>query len=200
MKITYLVYKKQDDGNTCLTIVSHEEWGAVVDANAGLPKEQQRYFIRDYIFDGDTEDCIVMEVSRAYYLNWINQHMKDKRKREHKANLRILSLDAPIVAGNPIISLGHIIPSGQQMEDDICSRDIMETLKMALSIWRPWAKDLLEYYLNGEQRTCTHKIAITYGVSLQTARKYKRQFEEFIKNFFDGFRFSPHIVNLKVVG
>ena len=42
----------------------------------------------------------------------------------------------------------------------------------------------MEYYIAGKKASCTKAIAMKYKVSEQTARKYKRQFEAFVKKFF----------------
>ena len=68
----------------------------------------------------------------------------------------------------------------------VCDSGLMEELKEALAAWRPWAADLLELYLNGEKRACTEALSRKYGVSPQVIRKYKRQFEDFVKNFLGG--------------
>ncbi len=205
MKKTYLIKKKQTDGSVQLTIVSYQEWRAVVDANKGLPEALQRHFIREYIFDRDVEDCIYIEASFEQYRKWRNEHMRADRKRRRNRKSqqpqekghnqvqgngmnnkpRILSLDAPVAGGNQTISLGCAIPDTWQMEEAVCSQAVVDTLRSALSAWQPWANELLDYYLRGEQRSCTNVLAEKYGVSPQMVRKYKKQFEDFIKKFFD---------------
>ena len=44
-----------------------------------------------------------------------------------------------------------------------------------------------ELYLAGEHRSCVPMLVRRYKVSPQTARKYKRQFENFLKKFFADF-------------
>jgi len=204
MKITYLVKKKQEDGSMRLAVVSHQEWRAVVDANKGLPKTLRRYFVREYLFDGNVEDCIYIEVSLAQYREWHNEHMRADRKRKKNRDwssqingndptkgdgtnhkLQLLSLDAPVAGGNQSVSLGSVIPNTWKMEDTVCSQIMMDTLRNALSAWQPWANELLDCYLRGEKRSCSSVLAEKYGVSPQTVRKYKKQFENFIKKFFE---------------
>ena len=48
---------------------------------------------------------------------------------------------------------------------------------------------MLEQYLAGRKRSCSADMAEKYGVSEQVIRKYKRQFEEFIRKFFEGISF-----------
>ena len=60
----------------------------------------------------------------------------------------------------------------------------LEELRKALLFWRPWGTMLLDYYIAGKRRTCTQELARTCNVSEQVARKYKRQFEKFVIDFF----------------
>ena len=78
------------------------------------------------------------------------------------------------------------LPDQTQLESMVCDSVLMEELKEALAAWRPWATDLLELYLNGQKRACTEVLSRKYGVSPQVIRKYKRQFEEFVKKFLGG--------------
>lgn len=63
----------------------------------------------------------------------------------------------------------------------------LEALQKELEDWRPWGVFLLELYLAGEHRSCVPMLVRRYKVSPQTARKYKRQFENFLKKFFADF-------------
>ena len=59
----------------------------------------------------------------------------------------------------------------------------------------------MEYYIAGEKTSCTKAIAMKYEVSEQTARKYKRQFEDFVKKYFSKvFRFWHSVSELIVRG
>lgn len=75
------------------------------------------------------------------------------------------------------------------MEAAVISEMIMDELEKQLFAWKPWAADLLAYYLAGKKKSCTAAMAKKYGVSEQVIRKYKRQFEKFVKNFFEGVSF-----------
>ena len=76
------------------------------------------------------------------------------------------------------ITLLECLGSMEDMEAAVISEMIMDELKKQLFAWKPWAADLLAQYLAGK-----------YGVSEQVIRKYKRQFEIFVKNFFAGVSF-----------
>ncbi len=203
---TYLLFKKQEDGSEDLCVSTGAEWYSVTEANKSLPKEQRREFIIDCIYDGGLLEYMVIEASRERYLEWHREQEKDRRERgkqrqeqkkgqqnqeqepadqKSEKKLRVLSLDAPVSGGNRSISLGSIIPSVWDMEEAICSQAVVESLRAELSAWQPWAIDMLDFYLAGESRTCTNALAKKYGVSPRMIRKYKKQFESFIKKFFD---------------
>jgi len=183
MKSTYLVRKKLPDGSTCLSIATLDEWLSIVKANKSLPASQQRYFITDYIADGDDIDRMVIETSAEDYKKWNKDRMSSARNRALGRDYQILPLDVQVSGKNDIMNLIEIASPINQVEADALVLVLMDELKAALAEWQPWATDLLEYYLRGERRTCTEALAQKYGVSPQVIRKYKRQFEEFTKKF-----------------
>ena len=87
------------------------------------------------------------------------------------------------------ITLLECLRSAEDMEAAVISEMIMDELEKQLFAWKPWAVDLLAYYLAGKKKSCTAAMAKKYGVSEQVIRKYKRQFEKFVKNFFEGVSF-----------
>lgn len=76
-----------------------------------------------------------------------------------------------------------------QVENLVCDKAILLELRKELAAWKPWGNDLLDLYLLGQKRVCTKILTRKYGVSPQTARKYRRQFEEYIKKYFLGVSF-----------
>ena len=189
MKTTYLLNKVQTDGSICLSVASVDEWISAVNENKGKPINQRRYFIRDYIADGDDIDCMVIETSLAEYRKWDRTRPAEKRNRRAGRAFQHLSLDAPINESEDSGSFTDLIASDTQVESMVCDQVLMDELRKALASWKPWANELLEMYLHGKKRACTDILAKKYAVSPQVVRKYKRQFEEFIKNFLGGVSF-----------
>lgn len=189
MKTTYLLREQQADGSIRLVVASAEAWRSAVAANKNLPTEQRRYFVFDYIPDGDEVDRMVIETSIEDYRVWHKDHMSAKRNREYGKGFQILSMDALIATKDGPISFGDLVLSGQRVEDDICNQMLMDKLRTELAEWRPWANDVLDLYLQGKKRICTDFLAEKYGVSLQAVRKYKRQFEAFLKKFLSDVSF-----------
>lgn len=189
MKTTYLISKPQADGSIQLSITDREEWLAVVKANKQLPAEKRRYFILDYIKDGTDLDCMVIEAPIDVYRSWIREHMASKRNRDAGKEYEHLSMDAPVVGSDGVVTLLDTISAGNSVEESVCGEMLMAELREALAAWKPWANDLLDIYLRGKKRSCTEFMAQKYSVSPQVIRKYKRQFEDFVKNFFEGVSF-----------
>lgn len=185
MKTTYLINKPQAGGSVQLSISNREEWQAVVRANKQLPSEQRRYFILDYIKDGTDLDCMVMEAPIDVYRNWIREHMTSKRNREAGKGYQFLSVDAPVADRDGLGTLLDTISADSSVEEIVCGEMVLTDLQDALAAWKPWANDLLELYLQGQKRTCSDMLAKQYGISQRMIRKYKVQFEEFVKNFFE---------------
>lgn len=74
--------------------------------------------------------------------------------------------------------------------EEILDQAWLDELRKNLMEWRPWAGDLLDAYLEGDVSSCPGMLAEKYGVSLQTTRKYVRQFEQRLKSFWKVFRFE----------
>ena len=58
------------------------------------------------------------------------------------------------------------------------------TMKKKLSLWKTWGEVMLDVYLEYGRKHGTGILSQKLGVSPQTVRKYKRQFNEFIINYF----------------
>ncbi len=188
MKVTYLINKEQTDGSVILTIGTKEELRKILLANKGLAVNQRRNFIADYISNGTDMDCIIVEVSVEEYRRFNREHMASERNRKLMNMYCHISLDDNIHEQKDLTA-EDILADDLNLEETITSEILMEELKDRLSNWKPWATDMLEIYLNGQKRSCTKVLSEKYGVSEQVIRKYKRQFEDFIKNFLSGVSF-----------
>lgn len=189
MKTTYLVNKEQKDGSVRLTAVSSAEWLEVVESNKLLPADRRRYFILDYIAEDGDLDRMVIEAPADVYRDWHREHMAAQRNRELGKGFCRLSLDVPVPIEHDYARLEESVATEEDVEEMVCSRMLMDELREKLAAWKPWANELLDLYLLGQRRTCTAALAEKCGVSQQVIRKHKRQFEEFVKNFFLGVSF-----------
>lgn len=189
MKTTYLVNQEQPDGSVCLAVVSSAVWRTVVERNKQLPLDQQRYFVIDYIADSSEIDRMVIETTAEDYRVWHKEHMASERNRRLGNAYQFVPLDALRYGTDGIEYLQENFLADDQLEEIVCSQIILVDLRRKLAEWKPWANDLLDMYLLGNQRNCTGVIAEKYGVSDRVVRKYKRQLEDFIKNFLEGVPF-----------
>ena len=188
MKNTFLLNKPQKDGTIALCTATAEEWIAVVNGNRNLPTDQRRYFIADCIEEGKDIDRMIIEVSYAEYRRWNSHHTMTERNRKAGKKYQHLSLDA-VMNETDGIELLDCVGGIENIETEVIDEILMKELKKQLAAWKPWATDMLEIYLADEKRSCSAEMAKRYGVSERVIRKYKRQFEEFIKNFFGGVPF-----------
>ncbi|OQA50216.1 MAG: hypothetical protein BWY46_00022 [Firmicutes bacterium ADurb.Bin300] len=180
MKTTFLVYKDIHAENKELRVATHDEWDAIMKANKGLPTENRRRFIRDCITDSMQTDCMFIEVSPDEYRKWHAEHDKSERIRKTNSEYQTLSFDAP-VEGADIDTLGECVPDGIDIEQ--ISEDIMflENLREKLRQWRPWANEMLDYYLSDNKVYCTQIIMSKYGITRRMVAKRKAAFVEKIK-------------------
>lgn len=183
MKTTYLLREVQSDGSIQMVETTSEVWHAIVKADALLPQSERRWFIYDIIPENDGLDCIVIETTLEMWREWNNSQRKVRRSNERKREISFLSLDCLIEDGyRDQFHERMLIDDGFEAET-ISNRSI-EGLRDTLRNWNPWGIDLLEFYIAGQKTSCTKVIAAKYSVSEQTARKYKRQFEAFVKKYF----------------
>ena len=186
MKITYLIKKETNSGDASLIEVTKEEWLEIIKQNENLPKDQQRYFIRDVITEGSDLDVMVMESSEEQYKEWYRDRHIETRNCALRKEFEILSLDAPIPDGDDLILADELLDP-PKTQNAYLFTILLSELRDSLSKWRPWGESLLDMYLNGERRSCTSKLSKICGVSLQTARRYKREFELYIRTFCEHF-------------
>lgn len=183
MKTTYLLREAQPDGSVRMVETTSEVWHEIVKADALLPQSERRWFIYDTIPENGGLDCIVIETTLEMWREWNNNQRKVRRSNERKRELSFLSLDCLIEDGDrDQFQERMLIDEG--FESKIMSERSVESLRVALNNWNPWGIDLLEFYIAGQKNSCTKEIAVKYKVSEQTARKYKRQFEAFVKKYF----------------
>lgn len=188
MKVTYLIRKIQPDGTFRLELGTKAELHEVMESNKGLPTDQRRYFISDYIADGRELDCIIMEVPIDMYRKHNREHMASERIR--KANMSYIPVPFEgFIVGEENILIEDTLTNDYLLDEAVISNVFIEELRVALSAWKPWASEMLDIYLNGEKKCCTKLLAVKYHVSEQVIRKYKRQFEDFIKKYFTGVSF-----------
>lgn len=181
MKTTYLVYKDANAEKKELVIATKEEWDGILAVNRTLPREQRRFFIESRIREGVTWDRMFIETSKAEYDKWHSQ--EEMRHRNHKAaeGYKILSLDYGCSFDEA--GLEEIVASDIDLEEEIASDMFMADLRVALTEWKDWANELLDYYLAGKRVESTRILSKKYGVSATTIQKRKKQLDKFVKEY-----------------
>lgn len=183
MKTTYLLREVQQDGSICLVETTSETWHSIVKEDAQLPRSQRRCFICDTIADGRDLDCMVMETTFEEWQAWDKEQRQTRRNHLLKKRYEHLSADA-LEDDEREHTLMNEIMRSEGFEIEAVGHLAVEELRKALVVWRPWGAMLLDYYIAGEHRTCTQELAKYCDVSEQVVRKYKRQFENFVADFF----------------
>ena len=183
MKTTYLLREVQKDGSVQLVETTSDNWHAIVKADSVRPRCERRFFIYDIIPDEGGLDCMVIETTWDEWKDWDNKQRAVRRSNERKREISFLSLDCLIEDGDRDQFQERMLIDDRFELETISKRSI-EGLRAALRNWNLWGVELMEYYIAGKKASCTKAIAMKYKVSEQTARKYKRQFEAFVKKFF----------------
>lgn len=183
MSATYLLMKEQPDGTVGLSLATREEW------LEAIHQGEHRYFIRDCIVDQGQMDCIVIETTEEEYRKWNKERMASQRNRQNRHGIQMLSLDEGIQSADGELLFRDTVEADDRTEELAIDSIQMKDLRHALAAWRPWGVEILDLYLASEQKACVPILARKYRVSPQTARKYKRQFESFLKKFLRGVSF-----------
>ena len=183
MKTTYLLRETMPDGTVQLVETTSANWHAIVKADAALPRQARRFFIYDIIPEENGLDCMVIETTWEVWREWDNSQRAIRRNQENKRKFSYLSLDRMIEGGDRE-QLHDRLLLDDSLEPKTLSGYVIMELREALAIWNDWGTVLLDFYLEGKKKSCTKDICQMYGVSEQTARKYKRQFEDFVKKYF----------------
>ena len=189
MKRTFLVRSNPMDQKSKLVEVSGAEWYAITQKSNELLDDQKRYFIKDIIPDGDDLDVMQIEVSKKEYTAWRTQEKAKERNGQLVPEFEILSLDAEVKDAEVTSRHECVGDDRVCVEETAIDTILLTELRLALRRWKPWAEEMLQFYLNGEKRSCTGFIATKYQVSHQRVREYKRSFESFTKKFLAGVSF-----------
>lgn len=182
MKNTYLVYKDVNAEEKELVVATPQEWHSIMEENKRLPREQRRFFIKDCISDFEDIDCLYIETSREEYNRWHSRYEVSVQKRKCEKGYRMLSLDY-FSDGDDNIPLQNVLASSEDVEKEVGSDMMMQELRRRLNEWKPWANELLDFYLAGKRASATRFFIQKYGISGTTVQKRKHQLDEFVKNF-----------------
>lgn len=177
----YLARRTGEDGVTRMVEVTKEEWRGIVAENAGKPNDQTRKFIPDMINEDGVVDCLVVEASLEDYRKWDAQRQRYNRDYRAKS-FAVISLDN-IIDVSSGATFSELIPCVGSFEEQVEGQLFLSKLRDVIVQWKFWGPVLLDFYMAGKRRTCTHEFAEMLGISEQMARAYKREFEKFVVDY-----------------
>lgn len=182
-RTTILIYKDITDPKKGLREATQGEWSAILRGNKGLPMCQRRCFIEDSFEDCGLIDRLFIEVSYGAYMEW---HREDALRRINgklKGECQHLSIDCPL-KGSDRETLMDTLSDEFNLEGSVIDEMLLEKLKEQLGKWKPWALELLDFYLDGKKKSCAKILGEKYGITAMAMSKRKKLFDEFLKNFF----------------
>ena len=184
-KTTILIYKDTNAPQEGLREATQKEWSAILQSNQGLPMCQRRCFIEDCFEDCGIIDRMFMEVSYEAYMEWHRENVLRYLNRKRKDEYQHLSIDCPFKESEGE-SLMDTLADEFDLEGNVVDELLLEELKEQLAQWKPWALELLDFYLNGKKKSCAKELGEKYGITAMAMSKRKKLFEVFLQNFLTG--------------
>jgi len=183
MKTTCLIYKDVNADKKELRVASKQEWDEILKNNRGLSTEQRRYFIRDCIAEADELDSMFIEVEHDAYKKWHTQQVQVLRNRKEKSNYCCFSLEAPFGDDEAIGDIIH--DEEDEFEKKLTEKIMFEQLRCELIKWKPWAEEMLDYYIEEKKSSCTKEMMKKYNLTRRAVAKRKEAFERKICDFYE---------------
>lgn len=189
MNATYLFKEETSNGQKKLRIGTRAEYEQIQEANKIVGKGCRRYFIREKSLDPKRPDLLIIEVDRTEYQKWNRENMARCRNYQLSKKYQHISMEDIVRSVNYDKCNEPTLCGPDSAYEAACDNILIAKLHEEMGEWKPWAGALLDAYLAGKIATCPFELAEQYGVSLQTARKYVRQFEQRLKIFLEGVSF-----------
>lgn len=185
--VTYcLVNQVQDDGTLLLTEVPYKTYIKIQQANKGLTGKDRRYFTDEYFEDFDILYHRICEVTWEEYREWdaerhrISRHEQKWEERDYQ----FVSLYDHVCGDEDAATYEETIPNPNVDTDrDGMMAAELDLLRQDLAAWKPWAVDMLDYYLAGQGRYCTPVLARKYQRSERDVRYWKIRFKAHVKAY-----------------
>jgi hypothetical protein len=184
MKTTCLIYQDQNSPEKGLMETTKENLHSIIIKNRGLSQDQRRYFIKDCFEDNGILDCMYIETSKDYYNKWNAEHTMTERNRKYGQFIQKLSLDAEISdSESGETSLMDTISDGFSIENEFIYNEMMEELHCKLSVWKPWANEMLNYILSDQEVEMIDVLSKKYNISKRTIWYRKTELKKIIYDF-----------------
>lgn len=185
MRTTCLIYQDQSSPEKGLMVTTKEDLHSIIIMNRGLSPDQRRYFIKDCFEDNGILDCMYIETNRNYFKEWNAEHTANERNRKNKNLFQKLSLDAEISdSESGETTLLDTISDGFCIEDELIYKEMMEELHNKLTMWKPWANEMLNYILSDNQVEMINVLNKKYNLSKRTIWYRKAELKKYIFEYF----------------
>ncbi len=178
MKVTVLVFDEKNKGH--LRVADQNEWTAILKANR-TGTGPRRYFILDSIWEFDDDDRMYIECTKEEFAKWHREAQNTYRKAKKNQNIDLVSYN--VMTSDETEPIINIIDDNFDWGTWMNSVIVMRELRTALTTWKPWGIEMLELYMNNQKKQATKILSEKYGVSEQTIRLRKREFESFVVSF-----------------
>lgn len=185
MRTTCLIYQDQSLPEKGLIVTTKENLHSIIIMNRGLSPDQRRYFIKDCFEDKGILDCMYIETNRNYFKKWNAEHTANERNRKYENLFQKLSLDAEISdSESGETTLLDTISDCFCIEDEFIYQEMMEELQNKLSMWKPWANEMLSYILSDNQEEMINELSKKYNTSKRTIWYRKAELKKYIFEYF----------------
>lgn len=183
MKTTVLVYIDRENTSMGMRIASQEEFTQILIKNKKLPLQERRLFTKDVIADTDGLDVMYIETGLPDYQKWNSKQTYRNKIQNEKRKYKFLSTDT-LCANEDAGDLTDFIADSFCVEKAVVEKETMRQLRAALENWKPWANEVLRFYLNGRKHKACSYLREKYDIPEHQARYRVKLFEKFILNFF----------------
>ena len=180
------VNQVQNDGTLLLTEVSYKTCIQIQQANRGFTGEDRRYFTDEYFEDFDTLYHRILEVTWEEYREWDAARQRTKRheRKWEETDYQFVSFYDSVCGDEDALTYEETLPnqSADTDRDGMMSAEL-DLLRQDLMVWKPWAGEMLDFYLAGQGRYCTGYFVRKYGRSERDVRYWKRNFKAHVKAY-----------------
>ena len=153
MKTTVLVYIDRENTSMGMRIASQEEFTKILIKNKELPLQERRLFTKDVIADTDGLDVMYIETGLSEYQKWNSKQTYRNRIQNEKRNYKFLSTDT-LCANEDAGALTDFVADSFCVEKAVVEKETMRQLRAALENWKPWANEVLRFYLHTKAWFC----------------------------------------------
>lgn len=150
MKTTVLVFVDRENTSMGMRIASQEEFTQILIKNKELPLQERRLFTKDVIADTDGLDVMYIETGLPDYQKWNSKQTYRNKIQNAKRKYKFLSTDT-LCANEDAGDLTDFIADSFCVEKAVVEKETMRQLRAALENWKPWANEVLRFYLNGRK-------------------------------------------------